>query len=55
MVRKVFHGLLWNSGYKEYNELNDVLKDVFKSGGTVYVKGTEKIRINFCNFVCHKR
>lgn len=41
-LEKHFHGLLWNSGHKNFNELGGVLKDNFKFGGTVYVKGLEK-------------
>lgn len=41
-LEKCFHGLYWNSGLKDYDELNDVFKSVFKMGGTIYVKGDEK-------------
>lgn len=43
-LEKCFHGLSWNSGLKDFDVLNDVLKDVFKLGGTVYVKGSEKYK-----------
>lgn len=45
-LEKYFHGLDWSSGLKDFDEINDVLKNVFKLGGTVYVKGGEK-----CAFV----
>lgn len=40
-----FHGLFWNSGYKDFSSLQDVLTNVFKFGGKVYVKGTEKCSV----------
>lgn len=41
-LEKYFHGLFWNSGFKGFNELQDVMKSVFRFGGKIYVKGMEK-------------
>lgn len=41
-LEKHFHGLFWNSGYKDFSSLQDVFTNVFKFGGKVYVKGIEK-------------
>lgn len=40
-LEKYFHGLYWSSGFREYSQLNDLLKNCNLSGN-VYVKGTEK-------------
>lgn len=44
-LEKHFYGLFWNSGYNDFSSLQDVLTNVFKFGGKVYVKGTEKCSI----------
>lgn len=40
-LEKHFHGLYWNSGFRPYCELKNILKTLSLSG-TVYVKGCEK-------------
>lgn len=40
-VEKHLHGLYWSSGFKEYNKINDIFKQI-DIQGNVYVKGLEK-------------
>lgn len=40
-LEKHFHGLYWNSGYRPYTELVNIIKNLNLSG-VVYVKGSEK-------------
>lgn len=40
-VEKHLHGLYWSSGFKQYSQLKDILKQIGIKGN-IYVKGTEK-------------